>query len=276
MMNTRQQRAPGGAERRRRALGAAAVACGLLSLGTVSGDQVIGGVDETRAALEQWVETRRLISQEKRDWALGREMLNERIALVKREIASLRTKIDDAESSIAEADKKRVELMDENERLKEASAALDGTVTALEQRTRDLLRRLPDPIRERVKPLSQRLPEDPDDTKLSLAERFQNIVGILNEVNKFNREMTVTSEVRTLPDGSSAEVTAMYVGIGQGYYVGANESVAGIGTASDTAWVWRPANEAAPEIARAIAILKSEKVADFVRLPVRIGREGEP
>jgi hypothetical protein len=235
-----------------------------------SDDEKGNKVENARSILEKWVETRRIISKEKRDWALGREMLNERIELVKREIETLRTRIGDAEESIAEADKKRTELIEENEKLKEVAAALNRTVNTLEGRTGELLKRLPDPIRERVKPLSQRIPDQPDETKLSLGERFQNIVGILNEVNKFNREITVTSEVRTLRDGTTAEVTALYVGISQGYYVSADGKAAGVGTASAEEWMWNPANEAAPEIAKAIAILKNEKVAEFVRLPIRI------
>jgi len=111
-------------------------------------------------------------------------------------------------------------------------------------RTKRLLERLPDPVRERVKPLSQRFPEDPADTKLSLGERFQNVIGVLNEVNKFNGEVSVTSEVRALANGSSAEVTALYLGIGQAYYVNASGDAAGIGTASADGWVWTPADEA--------------------------------
>lgn len=227
-------------------------------------------VDGVRAALEKWVESRKVISAEQRDWALGKEMLNERVDLVQQEIDSLKEKISDAQESISDADKKRAGLVEENEKLKEASSSLNETVLTLEQNTKNLLKRLPDPIRERVKPLTQRIPEDAKETKLSLAERFQNIVGILNEVNKFSREITLTSEVRSLADGSSAEVTALYVGIGQAYYASANGKLAGTGTASADGWVWTPANDAAPQIMEAIAILKNEQVATFVRLPVEI------
>jgi hypothetical protein len=252
----------------------AAAVC-LVSPGVMSANQGAVGqdedrVDQARTTLEKWVETRRIISMEKRDWALGREMLTERIELVKREIESLRERIGDAETSIAEADKKRAGLMEEVAGLKEVSAALGKIAAMLEARTKELMKRLPDPIRERVKPLSQRLPENPEETKLSLSDRFLNIVGILNEVDKFNREITVTSEVHTLRDGTTAEVAVLYVGIGQAFYTGANGKAAGVGTASAEGWIWTPVNEAAAEIARAIAILKNEEVADFVQLPFRI------
>jgi len=228
------------------------------------------GVDNVRATLEKWVEVRRVISKEKQEWVLGKEMLNERIELVQREIASLREKIGQAEASISDADKKRAELVVENDALKSAAATLGGIVTHLEARTAALIQRLPDPIRERIKPLSQRLPTDPNQTSLSLSQRFQNAIGILNEVNKFNREITVTSEVRTLADGSAAEVTAMYVGLGQAYYTGANGTAAGVGRPSETGWTWEPAGDAVAPIGDAIAILKNEKGAGFVPLPVKV------
>ncbi len=227
-------------------------------------------VEKVRSTLEKWVETRRVISKEKQDWTLGREMLNERIELVQREIASLREKIALAEQSISDADKKRMELVEENGKLKESSETLRGIVTRLEVRTAGLIQRLPDPIRERIKPLSKALPEDPNQTERSLSQRFQNVVGILNEANKFNREITVTSEVRTLADGSVAEVAAVYVGLGQAYYTGANDTVAGVGRPSKDGWAWEPANDAVDQIADAIAILKNEKGASFVTLPVKV------
>jgi septal ring factor EnvC (AmiA/AmiB activator) len=227
-------------------------------------------IDNARAAMEKWVETQRVISKEKQDWVFGREMLNERIALVEREIASLREKIDQAQESISDADKKRVELVDENDKLKNAAGMLAGVVARVETRTVALIARLPDPIRDRIKPLSQSLPRDPNETKLSLAQRFQNVVGILNEVNKFQREITVTSEVRALADGNAAEVAAVYVGLGQAYYAGANGAVAGVGRPSVAGWTWESANDAAGQIADVIAILKNEKVASFVLLPLKV------
>lgn len=249
-------------------LPAVAVVCCLVMLSEPTAAQHGQQIDNTRTALEKWVETRRIISQEKRDWKVGREMLEERISLVQREIDSLRQKITEAEKSITEADKKRADLVDENEKLKEASAALSQTAAQLENRTQALLEKLPDPIVQRIKPLSQRLPEQPDKSELSLSERFQNVVGILNEVNKFDMDITITSEVRTFEDGTSAEVTAMYVGVGQGYYVGGNDRIAGRGTATADGWTWTPVDDAAARIRRAIAVTRNEEVASFVQLPV--------
>ncbi len=245
------------------------VACFFSSI-AVSNNKSAEDIENARLAVEKWIETQATISREKRDFELSKETLNERIDLVKREIDSLRGKIDQVKENIAQTDKKRAEIFAENEKLKKASNSLSNILVALEERTKQLLKRLPDTIRERVKPLSQRLPDDAGQNKLSISERFQNVVGILNEIDKFNREISLTSEVQKLADGSSVEVTALYIGIGQGYYANAGGNIAGTATASDNGWVWKPANEAAGQIADAIAILKNEKVACFVQLPVEI------
>ena len=227
-------------------------------------------VDSTRAALEKWVETRRVLSKERSDWALGRELLEERVDLVQREVENLRERVAEARSSLAEAAVKREELLTKRSALQTASTALIAKASELESRTQHLIRRLPAPIQQRVAPLSQRLPEPGAEVKLSLSERFQNVVGILNEVNKFNRDMTVTSEVRTLGDGTTAEVATLYAGLGQAWYCSGDGAAAGVGSASEDGWVWRPATEAAADIERAIAILENEVVAEFVQLPVLV------
>jgi len=250
------------------------MACALLAMAVSlqssaqSTDESSPGIDDARAKLAEWVDVRRIISKEKRDWALAKELLNERIELVQREIDSLNDKIADAEKSITEADKKRQELIEENDKFKEVSSSLDQAATTLEKRTLALLPRLPRPISDRVKPLSQRIPADSAKSELSLSQRFQNVVGILNEVNKFHREITLTTEVRTLEDGSSSEVTTLYLGVSRGYYVNTNRTVAGTGTSGPDGWVWTPANDAAERIASAIAILNNEEVASYVMLPV--------
>ena len=122
-----------------------------------------------------------------------------------------------------------------------------------------------------IKPLTRSLPEaDQTEIDQPLSERFLTVVGVLNEVNKFNGEITVTTEVRPLPDGTSIEVTALYVGIGQGYYVGLDDTVAGVGTSTPGGWQWMPANDAAPAIAEAVAILNNEQVAGYIQVPVRV------
>ncbi|MBU3727925.1 MAG: DUF3450 domain-containing protein [Phycisphaerales bacterium] len=198
--------------------------------------QVQMRIEEARAAMQRWVETRRIVSDEAQEWALGKELLESRIDILSRELASVQERIAEAEKSITEADERRAALVAENDRVRAGSAALAKVAAMMEMRTKQLVARLPDPIRERIRPLSSRLPEDPSTTTLPLTTRFQNVVGIVNEVNKFNREITTTTEIRKLADGSSAEVTVVYLGLAQAFFVGGSGRVAGYGGASADGW----------------------------------------
>jgi hypothetical protein len=254
----------------RRAISLAVLAAMLIPTFGRAADEAGTDTEATRAALEQWVETQRVISLEKRDFELSKQILTERIELVQREIEELQAKIGEAEKSIGETDAKRGELFEQNDKLKAAADFLGQMLIPLETRTREMVRRLPDPLKERLKPLSQRLPDNSEDTEISLSERFQNVVGILNEVNKANREISVTSESRKLPDGTAAEVTGLYLGVGQGFYVGANGTVAGVGQPIAEGWNWKADNASAPKVTETIAILKNEQVAKYVPLPLEI------
>ena len=227
-------------------------------------------IESTRDVLDRWVETRRIISEEAREWALGKDILESRIDVVKRDLAAAKERVVETEKSITDADRKRAELVDQSEKLKSASAELAATASALETRVKDLVRRLPDPIRDKIRPLSQRLPADPAKSELPIAVRFQNLVGIVNEVNKFAREITITSEIRSLADGSSSEVTVVYIGIAQAYYAGSGGKIAGFGSAGPEGWTWTAANEMAPQVSKLVAILKNESPAEFVPLPLKV------
>lgn len=245
-----------------------AVAIPSLAMGETSTES--DAIDSTRSTLAKWVETRQIVSEEKRDWELGKEVLEQRIALLEGEVAALQEKISVARGGIEEADLEQRERIAQNRGLRQASATLEEVIGAVEAKTRALLVSLPEPLARRVEPLSRKLPEDPAKTELSLGERFQNALGILNEINKFNREIVVTREIRELPGGSTAEVQTIYLGLGQAYYVTPNGDAAGTGRPGPGGWSWSASNEMAQEIARAIAILQNEDVPAYVPLPVQV------
>ncbi len=261
-------RSPQGGPRRRitaaAAVGLMATAVGL-SLGAED-----DGVDAARAVIEKWQETRRIISSEKRDWAIGREVLEERIAIVADEIDELRGRIVETRENVTASEAKRAELAARNEALRAASAVLATSIGDLEARTRSLIDRLPRPIVDRVDPLARRLPNPDEPGDASLSERYANVIGILNEIDKFNREVHVVSESRTLASGATAVVEVMYVGLGHAYYVTEKRDAAGIGRPGPDGWTWTPVNQAADAVAQAIAVQKNEAPAAFTPLPIKM------
>jgi Skp family chaperone for outer membrane proteins len=229
-------------------------------------------VATTRATLEQWVATKSLVSKEKRDWDEAKNAMQARMDLLKRDIVALQKRTAEAQSSLAQAETKRRELQTENDVEKETASGLEQRIAGLEQRLLATLPRLPEPLRDKVKSFTQRIPakDAPVPPTLSLGDRYATVVVVLNEIHKWNREIAVTSEVRAQPDGSNVEVTVLYAGVGQAWYVSGSGKVAGVGAASADGWVWRPANELAADIQRVVAVWKNEQPAAFVPLPVQV------
>jgi len=229
-----------------------------------SGDRTVA---DARAALEKWVETKRLICKEQQDWRAEQALLGDHIDLVRRETEALKQTTEEVTSSIGEADQKLAESTAKIDELKTATAGLHERIGHLEADVLALLKRVPTPIAERVKPLSQRMPKPDIEIKMGLAERFQNVIGILNELNKFSREITITSEVREQPDGAKAEVTVIYIGLAGAYYANAVSGLAGIGRPGPEGWVWESRNGLAQAVSDAIAIQRNERPAAYVVLP---------
>ena len=234
--------------------------------GTASGAPTL---EETRITMDKWIETQQIISRERKDWQKGKEILLGRLELVKNEIASLSETVRQAESGMAEADKKRDEMITENEKLKAAEALLTNGVMGMEEEVRKLrlFKQLPEPILAKLQPLYQRLPEDSLSTKASTAERFQNVLGILNELNKANNEITVSYEVHNLSNGKPSEVKAIYVGLAQAYYVSARGE-SGIGYPTAEGWQWEPSQAVSRDVVLALEILDGKHSPAFVPLPV--------
>jgi hypothetical protein len=113
------------------------------------------------------------------------------------------------------------------------------------------------------------MPTDPRATNVSLAERYQNVVGISNEVGKFNNDITMVTEVRTLSDGKPAEVRTVYVGLAQAYFV-SPKGEAGIGRPSESGWSWTAARDIAPQIEQVVEVLQNKAKPHFVSLPVKV------
>ena len=226
-------------------------------------------LEEVRLRMDKWIETQQIISKESKDWLQSKGMLSGRLELVNKEIAQLDEKSKQAESAVAEAGRKREELISENEKLKVTGVQLAESVAALEADVRRTYPQLPEPLQTKLQPLYQRIPADPAKTGVSMAERFQSVLGILNELNKANNEISINYEVHNLADGKPSEVKVLYVGLAQAYYVSARGE-AGIGRPSADGWKWEPSKTGARDILAAQEILQGKQTPAFVPLPVKI------
>ena len=228
-------------------------------------------IDATRETLTKWVETKQLISKEKSEWASGKDILEDRVRLAEAETTTVRDKLKEISAAVAEAQKKRDELAAQNDKLKATAEKSKAMVIAAEKKLRPLLPQLPEPLREKLKPIIARFPEDSEKSTASMAERLQNVLGILDQASAFNSTVASVKELRTFPDGTRAEVTTVYLGLSQAYYTNREGTLAGIGHPGPDGWDWKPDNANGKKILLAVHILEGkEKGATFIDLPVKI------
>lgn len=237
---------------------------------TAMGQTSPGQLEEIRTNIDKWVETRQLLAKARSDWAADQEVLQQSISLIEKEVKLIDDRIVQTQETASQADRNRLVLVEENERLSKASAAIQAVLADLERQTTNLAAALPLPLRERILPLLKRIPNQPDQTRLSLSERVQNIVGILSEVDKFNNAVSVFTELRKNSADTEIQVKALYVGLGAAFFADKNGEYGGVGVFTGDAWEWVPKPEVAPAIAKAIAIYENTQTAQFVNLPVTV------
>ncbi|MEN9668612.1 MAG: hypothetical protein RLZZ386_519 [Planctomycetota bacterium] len=226
-------------------------------------------LEETRLTLSKWIETQQIISKERNDWQQGKEILQSRIELVGKEVGVLNEKITQSQAAVVESNAKRDQLIAENDLLKSSTSQLANAVTVMEEQVRKLSKLMPEPVAARLLPLLQRIPADPTNTRVSTAERFQNVLGILTELNKVNSELAVTYEIKTLADGSSSEVQVLYIGLAQAYYI-SPRGEGGIGRPTEDGWKWEPAPATSNSILKALEIIQGKETPAVVPLPMKI------
>lgn len=227
-------------------------------------------LSEARSTLEKWVETRQLISKTKTDWQSDRDLLDQSIQLLDRELKSVETQITKLGTNTTQVDKERLQaeasLKTSNESVEQArkfAADLEGRIA-------QLVPRLPLPLQDVLKPLLARIPTNPNSTKMPATERIQVIVGILNELDKFNNAVSIFSDKQKNEKGEELAVETVYVGLGAAYFVNDSGDFGGVGSPGKAGWEWTVRRELASPVREVIRIYRNERSARFISLPVAI------
>ncbi len=228
-------------------------------------------IDEARKILEEYVETRQIISEERNNWKSERAILADTAALLGRELERLEKQIGDLEDSATVADEEREELTNRRDALKAGSDTVLENIGGLETMLHEIVRKLPIPLTDTIQPLIRRLPDDPANTKLSLGERVQNVVGILSQADKFNTTMTLTSETQEMDSGKLVQVSTLYWGTAVAYFVDDAGDYAGYGTPAEGGWEWTQLDGSGSAIRELLSVYDgSADTIKFVKVPARI------
>lgn len=225
---------------------------------------------QTRSTLEQWVQTRQLISKTRNDWQADKESLEQTVALYERELKSINDQMSKVSTNNSQVAK---EMTEATMLQKQSNETLDGArqfVTDFEARVKKFVPQLPSPLQDILKPLLTKLPTDPANTKMLAAERMQVLVGLLSELDKFNNAVNLFNEKRKNSKGEEVAVQTIYIGLGAAYFVNEAGDFAGTGTPGSNGWEWAVKPEIASTVQEVVKIYRNERTARFVTLPATV------
>lgn len=239
------------------------------SLTAVQGAEVL---EEARSTLQQWVETRQIIAEERTAWLAEEKTLSESIAFMKAEIESLEQAIRDAEVDIGTQDETQSKLKAEIAESEDAIAIVVAAVPVFEKKLLELSSIFPTVFVEKVATQMRRIP-DPDANReidVPIEERVQNVISILKNIEYFNKTINLSSELREA-NGETVEVRTIYVGFGQAYFTDEAMTTAGYGyPVVGQGWQWVERPEIAEAVNDAILVADNRKPAVFVNVPVSL------
>lgn len=254
-----------------RGLRATAIAALVANAFPLTGGEAFAEVGDFKAKMEQWVETRQLISEERTEWEADRETLRATRDLLKQRRAALEAEVEDLESSSTTADDERRDLLLKRGEYQRSAALLADEIRGMEAAVLEIAERLPEPLQQKLEPLLVQVPDNPDTTKLQLGPRLLNVLGVLSQSEKFNSTATFVGETRPVDGGQKVSVRTLYWGLGEAIYVDRQGRLAGIGRPGPEGWVFS-ADERIADDARLLLDIYEGNVdtIGFVTLPAEI------
>ncbi|MCX7866636.1 MAG: DUF3450 domain-containing protein [Limisphaera sp.] len=243
---------------------------GFCSAGAGAAAEADPAAAEFRAVLEQWIQTRQLISKAKSEWAAEREMLQQTLAMLQREVESLETALSQTETQSVAVTAERALVKRQQESYDAALTLLRDRLAALVPRLQRLQPSFPEPLQKAVSPLWDRLAAGGQGATQSAGARLQTVVTLLNEAEKFDQGLTLHAELRPGPDGQPVKVQTLYLGLAQAWYVDQNGRIAGRGVPTSEGWRWVEEPGLGPRVQEAVAVHEGRRPARYVELPVEV------
>ncbi len=229
------------------------------------------GVDAFRAKLEKWVETRQVLSEEKSDWDVEREILRASRDLLQQQKQALQAEIAELEQSSSAADEERRDLLLERGEYQRLKREIEQEIRSLEEQVLALAPRLPEPLQEKLELLLVQIPEDPEQDRQPLSQRLMNVLGVLAQAEKWNSNATFVGETRALDGGQQVRVRTLYWGLGQAVYVDAQGETAGVGRPGPEGWEFADVPDLADDAGLLLDVFEGNvDVIRFVELPVEV------
>ncbi len=220
-------------------------------------------VKDTQKVIEEWVETKLVISEESSKWESEKAALSDLKNALSLEIKQLDESLQTFQKEETTIEEERAKLTARKEEAEEATRKIFDGLENLRGEIDSIMEILPAPLGNKLIPFREKL-EEPD---LPLRKKLEIAVSILQSVHLFNRSVTMERIEFTLDD-KSREFLVLYFGLGVAYFVNESGTVAGYGEPGEKGWNWTRMDSLASEISTGVDLMKNRALPRFLELPL--------
>lgn len=222
----------------------------------------------SRELIRQWVQTERLLSEEKNTWKVEKQRMQDLLDLYQKELKLLNDEIEKAGASAGLVDDRKGKLESELKEFRDAQRLLADTLARLLPRMRSLISQLPTPLQDELRTDIDFL-QSPE-ALAKPRDVLKSMLAVLSGAGRFNRSITIAEETRELSSGKKMIVNVLYLGLARAYFATTSGDTAGIGTPGKGRWQWKDKPGLADDVRRAIAVYQKDKQPQLIQLPVGV------
>lgn len=237
----------------------------LSAWGRLVGADAPAALDTVEKSAGDWLKVRAEVARLETEWSNQRQLLDSMVRALAERAQTVEDKRDYLRAKTAKDRADIAALETSNQagaaELKAADEQMKTTVTALLQLRPSLPPRLSSALEMPFKSLAN--PE------LSVSERMQLTMTVLNRCQQFNRSITCEDELLKLGEGDTRQLEVIYWGLSHGYALDRTARQVWFGAPSLGGWRWEALPEGATAVAKLIAIHRGKEEPAFVEVPVK-------
>jgi len=229
--------------------------------------------------MQKWIQLESQKGNLQIEWAERKTELDRRQQLLTTEKASLKETLAQAEGSTSDVDQRRNELLSRQEKLEKEQATLSLQINKAASFLEIKKNQMPPPLAEEI---TQKL-VFLNQSGLSQSERLEKLLSIYKLISEFDQRVAINKSKLEIPAENEGhktlQVTQIFLGLSQGWYLSDDASQYGYGRATELGWKWWSNEEVEQELGQRmdlselknlIAIAENPTLADLVTLPIKL------
>lgn len=224
-------------------------------------------LESVEKAAGDWVKVRAETARLETEWDTTRALLESTVNGLQERAQALEGKRDFLKAKTAKDREDLANLEKTNRASATGLQSVDAQLKAMGTRLFALRASLPPRLSQALE-LSYKSLTAPD---LTVSERMQLTMTVLNRCTQFNRSITCEDEGLILGEGKNAQqVEVIYWGLSYGYALDRPARQAWFGSPGPEGWRWEPIPGAFDRVARLVTIYRGRSEPEFVEVPVRL------